>query len=178
MKEIILDSKQFDNTVNKLIENIFSYHKDFDKTAIIGIHTNGVYLAKKIATAIGKKIKKEIPVGTIDITLYRDDIDDLGTDFPEIKDSIIPFDISKKNIILVDDVLYTGRTIRAALDVIMDFGRPNKIELAVLIDRGNRELPIEANFVGFKKEINSKVKVECEDSCGQNRVFTFNPSTE
>ena len=117
--------------------------------AVVGIQNRGVPVAKRILAElaeIAKVSQESIPFGTLDITLYRDDLDDFGADMPVIKDTVIPFDISRKNIILVDDVLYTGRTVRAALDVLTDFGRPKCIQLAVLIDRGHRELPIEAGY--------------------------------
>ncbi len=115
--------------------------------ALIGIRTRGVTLAQRLKKAIGDIEKVDVPIGILDITLYRDDLTMVGAK-PVVRETLIDFDISDKRIILVDDVFYTGRTIRAALDALTDFGRPAMIQLAVLIDRGHRELPIRADFVG------------------------------
>jgi pyrimidine operon attenuation protein/uracil phosphoribosyltransferase len=128
-------------------------------------------MAKRILAEIAKLTnvdQSKIPFGTLDITLHRDDLDNFK--MPIIKDTVLPFDISSKNIILVDDVLYTGRTIRAALDVLMDFDRPKSIQLAVLVDRGSRELPIEAKYVGIKYNAKKFIKVECKETDGIDKV--------
>lgn len=114
---------------------------------ILGIRTRGVVLAERLRELLEADYKQRVPMGILDITLYRDDLSALGPQ-PMVRDSEIPFDITDTNIVLVDDVLYTGRTIRAAMDEIIDFGRPNLIRLAVLIDRGGREYPIQADYVG------------------------------
>jgi len=114
---------------------------------LIGIYTRGAYLARRIANEIKQRDDKNIEIGFLDITLYRDDLSDIAP-HPLIKKTDIKFDVSQKRIVLVDDVLFTGRTVRAALDAIIDFGRPKKIELAVLIDRGHREFPIRPDYVG------------------------------
>jgi pyrimidine operon attenuation protein/uracil phosphoribosyltransferase len=173
MSDVILDSKSFQSAVNKISREISYNNKDIREVAIIGIQNKGVFLAKRILTKIAKfaKISKSrIPFGTLDITLYRDDFDDLGSKMPVIKDTVIPFDISRKNIILIDDVLYTGRTVRAALDVLMDFGRPKSIQLAVLIDRGFREVPIEAKYIGINYRSEQLIRVECKETGGVDRV--------
>ncbi|MBQ3834709.1 MAG: bifunctional pyr operon transcriptional regulator/uracil phosphoribosyltransferase PyrR, partial [Elusimicrobia bacterium] len=140
--EEILNSKQIDSEIEKLAKEILQKNIDIENIAIVGIQTKGVNVAKRISKKIinVKNLSKEIPFGILDITLYRDDLQEAGADIPTIKDTNIPFDVSNKNIILVDDVLYTGRTIRSALDVLKDFGRPKSIQLAVLVDRGYREL--------------------------------------
>ena len=117
--------------------------------ALVGIHTRGVLLASRVSKSIQKEKSVTIPVGELDITLYRDDLGTAGI-HPIVKETRLDFDINNKEIILIDDVLYTGRTIRAAIDELLDFGRPKKISLAVLIDRGHRELPIEAEFSALK----------------------------
>ena len=109
-------------------------------------------------------MKEQIPFGILDITLYRDDLQEAGADIPTIKDTNIPCDINNKNIILVDDVLYTGRTIRSALDVLKDFGRPKSIKLAVLVDRGYRELPIQPDFVGLVHHTKNRICVDMDDA--------------
>ena len=142
--EEILNSKQIDSEIEKLAKEILQKNIDIENIAIVGIQTKGVNVAKRISKKIinVKNLSKEIPFGILDITLYRDDLQEAGADIPTIKDTNIPFDVSNKNIILVDDVLYTGRTIRSALDVLKDFGRPKSIQLAVLVDRGYRELDL------------------------------------
>ena len=176
MSEIILDKKSIDAAVKKIASGILEENKNVSELAIIGIQTKGVFIAKRIAGEIAAAMNikaEEIPFGTLDITLYRDDLDDFGADMPVIKDTVIPFDISQKNIILVDDVLYTGRTVRAALDIITDYGRPKCIQLAVLVDRGFRELPIEANYIGLKYVSKESVKVECLETDGEDKVVVL-----
>ncbi|MDR0485257.1 MAG: bifunctional pyr operon transcriptional regulator/uracil phosphoribosyltransferase PyrR [Elusimicrobiota bacterium] len=174
--DIILDSAGFNQAVEKICSEILRDNPSLDNLAVVGMHTKGVFLSKRITEALSKRLKKpslQFPFGTIDITLYRDDIDDLGLDIPLIKDTEIPFDLNKKNILLVDDVLFTGRTVRAALDILISFGRPKTIKLAVLIDRGNREFPIEANYVGFKYPSAKKIKVECKEIEKVDRVIVL-----
>ena len=163
----ILNSNQIDSKIENLANEILK--QDIDDIVIIGIQTKGVVVAKRLSRKIEniKKMKEQIPFGVLDITLYRDDLQEAGADIPTIKDTDIPFDINNKNIILVDDVLYTGRTIRSALDVLKDFGRPKSIKLAVLVDRGYRELPIQPDFVGLvhhtKNEIYVNLNTEISD---------------
>ncbi|MDR3113618.1 MAG: bifunctional pyr operon transcriptional regulator/uracil phosphoribosyltransferase PyrR [Endomicrobium sp.] len=173
MSEILLDSEAFNGAIEKIAKDICARNKLSD-LAVVGIQNRGVPVAKRILSELAKIAnvpQDSVPFGILDITLYRDDLDDFGADIPVIKDTEIPFDISRKNIILVDDVLYTGRTVRAALDVLMDFGRPKCIQLAVLVDRGHRELPIEAGYAGIRKVIDGKVKVECKETDGKDRVI-------
>jgi pyrimidine operon attenuation protein/uracil phosphoribosyltransferase len=173
MSDIVLDSKFFQSAVNKISKEIYDNNKNIHEVAIIGIQNKGVFLAKRVLAEIAKLTgigKSRIPFGTLDITLYRDDLDNLGLKMPVIKDTIIPFDSGRKNIILIDDVLYTGRTVRAALDVLMDFGRPKSIQLAVLIDRGFRELPIEAKYAGIRYQSEELIKIECKETDGVDRV--------
>lgn len=174
MPEVILDTKAFKQAVTKIAGEILKQTPDTGDLAFVGIQNKGVFVAKRIAAEVARLAKIDesaIPFGTLDITLYRDDIDNFGSDIPVIKDTVIPFDISQKNIVLVDDVLFTGRTVRAALDVLTDFGRPKRITLAVLIDRGCRELPIEANYCGVKYETKENVKVEVAETDGEDRVI-------
>jgi pyrimidine operon attenuation protein/uracil phosphoribosyltransferase len=176
MAEIILNSQDCKKSIEKISKEIIEKIEKTDDLVIVGIHTKGVFLAKRILIEIAKAAnvdKNKILFGELDITLYRDDLDDCGTNIPRIKETLIPFDINGKKVVLVDDVLYTGRTTRAALNVLMDFGRPKTISLAVLVDRGHRELPIEAEFVGIKRVTDGKIKVECEEIEGEDRVVTF-----
>jgi pyrimidine operon attenuation protein/uracil phosphoribosyltransferase len=121
--------------------------KEKDSLVLIGIHRRGVPLARRLKSIIEKNIHRNLPFGTLDITLYRDDLDTIGR-LPIVKNTDIPFDLSDRSVVLVDDVLFTGRTIRSALSELAEFGRPRRIQLAVLIDRGHRELPISADYVG------------------------------
>ena len=163
----ILNSNQIDSKIENLANEILK--QNIDDIVIIGIQTKGGVVAKRLSRKIEniKKMKEQIPFGVLDITLYRDDLQEAGADIPTIKDTDIPFDINNKNIILVDDVLYTGRTIRSALDVLKDFGRPKSIKLVVLVDRGHRELPIQPDFVGLvnntKNEIYVNLNTEISD---------------
>ncbi|MBQ1609427.1 MAG: bifunctional pyr operon transcriptional regulator/uracil phosphoribosyltransferase PyrR [Elusimicrobia bacterium] len=160
----ILNSKQIDSAIEKLANEIIK--QKIDDIIVIGIQTKGVTVAKRLSRKIEniKNMKEQIPFGILDITLYRDDLQEAGADIPTIKDTNIPCDINNKNIILVDDVLYTGRTIRSALDVLKDFGRPKSIKLAVLVDRGYRELPIQPDFVGLVHHTKNRICVDMDDA--------------
>lgn len=144
---VIIDQKILHHCLIRIAHEIIERNKGARNLAIIGIKTRGAYLAERIAEIINSIEKVEIPVGLMDITLYRDDVQD-KLEQPIIQKTEIMFDVRGKIIILVDDVLFTGRTIRAALDQIIDFGRPKSIQLAVLVDRGHRELPIRADYIG------------------------------
>ena len=146
-QDIILDAADIDRIMTRITHEILEIHKGADNLTLIGIHTRGVYLAKRIQSRINEIEGVIIPTGDIDITLYRDDWTRISHN-PVVQATDISFSVDGKHIILVDDVLFTGRTIRAAMDAVIDFGRPDRIELAVLVDRGHRELPIQANYVG------------------------------
>jgi len=146
-KKVIMDAKEISWTIKRMAHEIVEKSYGIKDLVIVGIQTRGVYLAKRIAEEIKSIGKEEIPVGSLDITLYRDDVDSIAHQ-PVVKETRIPFDITDKKVVLVDDVLFAGRTVRAALDELIDFGRPRVIRLAVLIDRGLRELPIQPDFVG------------------------------
>ncbi|MEM7393061.1 MAG: bifunctional pyr operon transcriptional regulator/uracil phosphoribosyltransferase PyrR [Verrucomicrobiota bacterium] len=148
-RTLLLSEEQISEKIRQLAADI--QDKTGDKPlAIVGIHTRGVILADRVYDLLVQH-RDNIQRGTLDISLYRDDLDNLGT-IPSIKDSEIPFAVEGAHIILFDDVLFTGRTIRAAIDDLIDYGRPAKIELAVLVDRGNRELPICPDYTGEKIE--------------------------
>jgi pyrimidine operon attenuation protein/uracil phosphoribosyltransferase len=174
--EILLTDVQMSEAIKKLAAEIFDKNPDISNIAFVGIQTRGVNLARRLRAEVALLAKTEeekIPLGILDITLYRDDIDQLGADIPQVKDTDISFDVSGKNIILVDDVLYTGRTIRAALNVISDFGRAKTIQLAVLAERGGRELPIEANYCALRSKTNRQIQVEFKELDGADRVITL-----
>jgi len=143
----VLSSTDIKKTLYRLAHELIEKTPELENIVLLGIQTRGVYLARRIKKLIREIEEIELPLGTLDITLYRDDLTTIGPS-PLVKETKIDFDINGKVVILVDDVLYTGRTIRAALDEVMDFGRPRRVELLVLIDRGHRELPIRADFVG------------------------------
>ena len=147
MKNILLDSKKIDNVLTRLAHEIIENNKNLENICIIGIKSRGDVLAERIVEKILKITKSKVKSGYIDVTFYRDDfMSNLGSH--KIGPSKINCDINGLNIILIDDVLYTGRTIRAAMDEIFSFGRPESIELGVLIDRGHRQLPIKASYIG------------------------------
>ncbi len=146
-KTQILDETKIKRMLMRISHEILEKHRSTDSLVFVGIQTRGVNLARRIAANIKDIAEVEIPVGVLDITFYRDDISGMGKQ-PVVKSTDIPFDINDKDMVIIDDVLFTGRTIRAAMDAIMDYGRPRRIMLAVLIDRGHRELPIRADIVG------------------------------
>jgi pyrimidine operon attenuation protein/uracil phosphoribosyltransferase len=146
---VVLDADQVARSLARIAHEILERNRSIDEVALVGIRTRGVPLAKRIAKSIRDVSGHEVPTGALDITLYRDDLmrTPLGPQ-PVVRKTEIQFSIDDKHILLVDDVLYTGRTIRAALDALIDFGRPRAIQLIVLVDRGHRELPIKADYVG------------------------------
>lgn len=146
-KAKILDKDAIARIIMRISHEIVEKNKGIDGLCLVGIRNRGVYLAKRIAACIKNIERADILAGVLDITLYRDDLA-LASGQPLVRKTEIDFDINGKNLVLVDDVLYTGRTIRAALDALVDFGRPKSIQLAVLVDRGHRELPIRADYAG------------------------------
>lgn len=143
----LVDETSLNRMVVRISHEIVEKVGELENLALIGIWTRGVHLARRIAETILRVVSAEVPVGSLDISFYRDDV--YGkVDQPVVKSTDIPFDVNDKTAVIVDDVLFTGRTVRAAMDAIMDYGRPRRIMLAVLIDRGHRELPIRADIVG------------------------------
>ena len=147
MNKLVLDTPSLDRAVIRMAHEILEKNKGTENLCLVGIQTRGVILAQRLCREIQKIAKAEVPTGILDINLYRDDLTRVAEQ-PVIHKTEINFDLENKIVVLVDDVLYTGRTVRAALDALIDFGRPKAIELAVLIDRGHREFPIRADFVG------------------------------
>lgn len=148
-KNTILDAKQMARIIRRMAGEIVESQSDLSNLLLVGIRTRGVPLAEKLAAEIGRLEGETVPVGILDITLYRDDLSTIAAQ-PQVKGTSLPRPIDDCVIVLCDDVLYTGRTVRAALDELVDFGRPRAVRLAVLIDRGHRELPIQADVVGKK----------------------------
>ena len=145
--KLVMDSKAIARSISRISYEIVERDPKLQRLAIVGIHTGGEHVARRIADRIKEQEGVAVPFGIIDITLYRDDLWHTVSQ-PKLKGTHLPFSVSGHRIVIVDDVLYTGRTVRAALDAIIDFGRPEKVELAALVDRGHRELPIRADYVG------------------------------
>lgn len=171
VKSVCMDADEIERALTRIAHQILEANKGSQNVALIGILTRGDLLAKRLASKINQIEHTNIPVGQLDISFYRDDYVIHMT--PEVLSTTIPFSIDDKTVVLVDDVLFTGRTIRAALDALMDIGRPSRVQLAVLVDRGHRELPIRADYVGknvpsssdenvrlFLDEVDGKTQVE------------------
>ncbi|MCP4481606.1 MAG: bifunctional pyr operon transcriptional regulator/uracil phosphoribosyltransferase PyrR [bacterium] len=186
IKKIILDSAKLNKIIERMAGEIIERNEDIENIALVGLQTRGVFLAKRISHIINKIENIQVPVGILDISLYRDDFA-TNTEML-LKQTDFPFSVDDKKIIIIDDVLYTGRSVRAAIECIMDFGRPKLIRLAVLIDRGHRELPIRADFVGRKfvtipdkerisvklaevDELDQVLLLDKEINCSSNLVF-------
>ncbi|MCK4224598.1 MAG: bifunctional pyr operon transcriptional regulator/uracil phosphoribosyltransferase PyrR [candidate division Zixibacteria bacterium] len=168
---LVMDAKTIERAQVRIAHEIVEKNKGAENMAVIGIKNRGAYLAERVAKLIEKIEGVQIPVGLMDITLYRDDVQ-TKLEQPLVQKTEILFDVVDKVIILVDDVLFTGRTIRAALDQIIDFGRPKRIQLAVLVDRGHRELPIRADYVGknIPTAKDDRVKVKIKEVDGEDSV--------
>lgn len=169
-KTRILDSKQIDALINLLSKRVLRSVKDQKEVVLIGIKTRGVYLSRRIADKLAQSL--EVHLGMLDITLYRDDLNVLQENLT-VGESEINFNLNGKTVVLVDDVLFTGRTIRAALDQVLDLGRPAVIHLAVLVDRGHRELPICATFTGkkVKTQRGDRVEVKLKEKDGVDEAY-------
>ena len=161
----IMSKEDIRRALMRIAHEILEKNKGAGNLCIVGIRTRGMALAERVNACIKQIEGKEVPFGVLDITLYRDDLTTIDTQ-PVVRETLIKFDISDKKVVLVDDVLFTGRTIRSALDALIDFGRPADIQLAVLIDRGHRELPIRPDYVGknIPTSINQNVKVILEET--------------
>lgn len=165
IKKELVDEEGLERTITRLSHEILERNRGTQNLAIVGIRTRGAVLAERIFRKIYEIAKKEVPMGILDITLYRDDFR-RALSQPQVRSTEIHFDITDMNIVLVDDVLYTGRTVRAALDALIDFGRPRRIQLAVLVDRGHRELPIKADFVGknIPTSVGEEIRVRLKET--------------
>ncbi len=177
LKKKLVDNDGIRRALTRIAHEIVEKNKGTDNLVIIGIRTRGVPLAKRLAKRINDFEGVEIPVGILDITLYRDDLSMVAQQ-PIVHKTEIPFDINGKNVILVDDVLYTGRTVRSALDALVDLGRPHAIQLAIVVDRGHRELPIRADYVGKNIPTSEEevVSVNLKEIDGQDSILLL--STE
>jgi pyrimidine operon attenuation protein/uracil phosphoribosyltransferase len=172
IKSQLMDQSGIARTLQRLTHEILERNRGCDDLVVVGIRNRGDVLAKRIIKSIETLECKNLPLGVLDITLYRDDFRKLN-ESPVVQETDIPFDITDKKVVLVDDVLFTGRTIRAALEALMDFGRPANIQLAVLLDRGHRELPIHADYVGQTVSTSMKdgVQVKLQEVDGEDGAY-------
>ena len=170
---VVMDAERISRTLTRIAHEIVERNKGVEDLALVGIRTRGVHIARRLARSLREITGHEIPTGSLDITLYRDDLmrHAVGPQ-PLVRRTEIPFSIDDRKILLVDDVLYTGRTTRAALDALIDFGRPKAIQLIVLVDRGHRELPIKADYVGknLPTALDESVQVRLEETDGEDEV--------
>jgi len=171
--KVILNSEQIEHILDDLASRIISETPRELDIATVGIRSRGEILAQRLSSRLSQHLHKDVPYGTLDITLYRDDLNSpQSADQPQVRTTEIGFDIDDKIIVLVDDVLYTGRSTRAAMDALIDLGRPKAIKLAVLVDRAGREFPIQADYAGYKTDIapGKLVQVNLIESDGKDEV--------
>ena len=170
--QTLMNARDIDRSLDRLSLEILERNHGIENLAIIGIHTGGVFLAERIHDKIVSHEQEDLPQASLDITLYRDDWS-LISQNPIVRKTDIDFQVEEKCVVLVDDVIFTGRTIRAAMDAIMDFGRPHSIQLAVLVDRGGRELPIQPDYVGMSVSAGSSERVDVllSEKSGRDEVL-------
>ncbi len=179
IKAKVIDQDGLNRTVTRLAHEILERNRGCENVVLIGMRTRGEFLAQRIQKKIKQIDGKNLELGVLDATLYRDDFR-MRLKQPEISVTDITFDLNEKDIVLIDDVLYTGRTVRAALDALMDLGRPNTIQFCVLVDRGHREMPIKADFVGknIPTSINEEVKLKMKEVDGEDSVYLVDISND
>jgi len=170
-ERVVLDAEAIERALTRVAHEILERNKGTEQLALVGIRSRGDHIARRLRDKIRHIENVEVPTGIIDITLYRDDLN-YSQQQPEVRGTDIPFAVEGRRIVLVDDVLYTGRTIRAALDALIDFGRPRSVQLVVLVDRGHRELPIRADYVGknLPTALNESVRVRLQECDGRDEV--------
>lgn len=173
-EKLVMDAGDIARALTRIAHEILERNKGVKNLTLVGIRTGGVHLAHRLVKRIQGIEGVQVPIGELDITLYRDDLA-LRKDQPVLRKTSVPFDMTDKVVVLVDDVLFTGRTIRAAMDGLMDLGRPGEIQLAVLVDRGHRQLPIKANYIGknLPTSREEKVQVLLEENGEDDRVVIF-----
>ncbi|MCL6493797.1 MAG: bifunctional pyr operon transcriptional regulator/uracil phosphoribosyltransferase PyrR [Ignavibacterium sp.] len=172
IKAKLVDKEGLDRILTRIAHEILEKNKGSKNLVLIGMRTRGEFLAKRLQQKIKDIDGVELPLGVLDVTLYRDDFR-TRLKQPQVSVSDITFDINEKDVILVDDVLYTGRTVRSALNALMDFGRPSSIQLCILVDRGHRELPIRADYVGknIPTSLNEEIKLKVEEYDGEDAIY-------
>lgn len=177
IKAKIIDEEGMSRTITRLAHEILERNRGLENVVLIGMRTRGEYIAQRLYDKIGQIDGSLPPLGSLDVTLYRDDFRKRLKQ-PMVSVTNITFDVNEKDIILIDDVLYTGRTVRSALDALMDLGRPNTIQLCVLVDRGHRELPIKADFVGknIPTSLNEEVKVKMKEIDDEDAIYLIDTS--
>ena len=170
--KVVLDHDDLRRTLVRIAHEIVEASDDGDGIALVGIHTRGAVLAQRLHALIGEMSGAEVPLGDLDISFYRDDLEHQPQGAPVVHDSHLDFDLEGRTVILIDDVLYTGRTVRAAIDALFDYGRPARVQLAVLADRGHRELPIRPDYVGknLPTAPGERVNVRLEETDGRDEV--------
>jgi pyrimidine operon attenuation protein/uracil phosphoribosyltransferase len=178
-ERILMSAEDIQRALTRVAHEIVERNKGAKDLILVGMQTRGVPLAKRLSATIHGLEKINVPVGSLDISLYRDDLSSLSLK-PTVHRTDIPVDVTDKQIVLVDDVFYTGRSIRAAMDALMDLGRPQSIQLAVLVDRGHRELPIRADYVGknIPTSTNEEIKVQIVEVDGEDKVVIVSPDKE
>jgi len=174
----ILDAATIDRSLTRIAHEIIERNKSLEGLSLVGIRTRGVPMAQRLAGKLAEIHSSEPPTGLLDINLYRDDLSLVATAHPVLRKTEIPFEVDGSKIVLVDDVLFTGRTIRAALDALMDLGRPDWIQLAVLVDRGHREVPVRADFVGknVPTSHDELIEVRLKETDGKDEVMLIRSS--
>jgi len=168
----LLDAQQMEAHLQRLCREIAAAFGTDDSLALVGIRTRGLHLARRLVGLLEHTLQRQIPLGILDITLYRDDLSEMAGS-PIVRPTEIPFSLKGRTLVLVDDVLFSGRTIRAALDALLDHGRPRRVWLAALVDRGGRELPIQAEFMGMKLDVplTQRVSVRMREVDGEDGVY-------
>ncbi len=177
MPKELMNNKDIDRAITRMAHEILEKNKGMEKLCLVGIQRGGVFLSQRLAAKIKRIEKKDIPVGSLDIAFYRDDLN-IRKKQPMVRRTEIAFEVTDLKIVLVDDVLFTGRSIRAAMDALMDIGRPSLIQLAVLVDRGHRELPVKADYVGknIPTSTSETVVVQFEEEGLEDRVMLEKPN--
>ena len=177
-EKVVLERDDLRRTLRRIAHEIAEKNPLSERLAVVGIHTRGAILARRLHAALGELTGAELPIGDLDISFYRDDVvAQSPARHPVVHASHVDFDVSERTVVLVDDVLYTGRTVRAAIEALFDYGRPRRVQLAVLCDRGHRELPIRPDYVGknLPTSRSERVNVSLEESDGVDRVTISEP---
>jgi pyrimidine operon attenuation protein/uracil phosphoribosyltransferase len=182
---VILDAESVARTLARIAHEIIERNQELGDVALVGIHTRGVPLARRLCALVRERSQADVPIGAVDITFHRDDVAVRAGTAPRRANPVVHgtelgFPLGGKTVILVDDVLYTGRTIRAAIDALLEYGRPDRVQLAVLVDRGHRELPIRPDYVGknLPTAHDERVRVELTETDGSDRVLLVTPTRE